>query len=66
MVLWVQKRAGQQGEGSDYLPLLCPCEVPAGVLHPGLWPPSQEICGAFGEGTEELCKDDQRGGEPLL
>jgi len=36
-----QKR-GQQGQGGDCLPLLCPCEVPSGVLSPDLRLPGQE------------------------
>jgi len=61
-----QKRDGQQGEGGDYHPLFCTCEVPAGIPCPSLGPTTQERCGVFGEGAKEGQEDAQRAGATLL
>jgi len=61
-----QKRSDQKGEVSDCPSLVCLHEAPAGILHPGLGPPSQKKWGAFGKGLEEGHKDDQRAGAPIL
>ena len=61
-----QKRGGWQGERSDRLTQLCPCETPSGVLCPRLRPPVQEGCGTVGVHPEEGRGNDQRAGTPLL
>ena len=49
----MKKGDGQQGEGGDCPPLLGSCEVPSGILRPGLGPLVQEGRGALGVGPEE-------------
>jgi len=61
-----QKNTGQQGDGGDYSPLLCPYETLPEVLCAGLRPSAQERCVTTGAGPEEGHKDDQRAGAPLI
>ena len=51
-------RGGQQGEGWEYLPLICPCEASPWVMHPVLGPQTQEGCGDVGMGLEQGHKND--------
>lgn len=61
-----KKLSGQQVEGVDSAPLLCPTETPAGVLRPALRSSTQERHGSAGAGPEEDHKDNQRVRAPLL
>jgi len=69
-VLTVQKvnciLCGQQVEGGDSAPLLCPGAMPPGVLHPGLEPSAQERHGPVGAGPEEGHENNEGAGTPLL
>ena len=65
-ILGSSEEGKKQGERSDCPPLFCPCEVPSGVLHPGLGPSAQERCGAFGKGPEVGHGDGPRAGAPFL
>ena len=62
---WRGGRGGQQEEGGNFPPLLCPWEASSGVLCPSLGSPVEKEYGAVGMGPEEGQKDDQRAGELL-
>ena len=61
-----QEKHGQKVEGGDSAPLPCSGETPPGVLCPALEPSAQERHGAVGVDPEEVHKNDQRDGIPLL
>lgn len=61
-----QKRGGQQGEGTYFVPQLCPYEDSSGVLCSTLRPAAQEGCEAVGESPNEGHESDQKTGAPLL
>lgn len=47
---------GDSRQGGHCPPLLCPCEAPSGVIHPGLGLQAQEGYGAVGTGSEVATK----------
>lgn len=66
LMLWKYTHRGiASREGEVLGSLLCTCEAPSTVLHPGLGPPSQERCGAVGVGSEEGHEDNQKAGALL-
>ena len=60
------KKRDQQVEGGYFAPVLYPGETPPGVLCPALEPSAQDRHGPVAAGPEEVHKNDQRAGTPLL
>lgn len=58
-------RDGQQGEGGDCLPQLCPFEAPPAVLSPALGLPARG-CRGVGTAPQEGCEDDHGAGAAFL
>jgi len=56
----------KRGVNSDSLLLLCPCEIPPGVLCSALGPTAWEEHGPVGMSLEESYEDYHRAGAPLL
>lgn len=54
-----QKQCELQGKGGDFAPLLCPCEIPSGVLSPDLEASTQEEHRPVTEGPEQGHEDDR-------
>jgi len=50
VVPWAASK--EQREGGDCPTLLYLCQIPCGVLHPGLGPPVQKGCGGVALGPE--------------
>jgi len=65
-ILGCINRRESSREREGVVPLLCPCETPSGVLHPGLGPPAQGRCRAVELGPEVDNEDDQQAGPPPL
>ena len=61
-----EEEGGQWVKGEPPPPLLCPSEVPPGVLHPVLGSPVQERLGTAGESPAESYKDDEGTGASLV
>lgn len=59
------KEGWNQGKAGNCPTLLCPYEVPRGVLCPGLGPPAQDRHGAVGADSEDRHEDTQRAGACL-
>ena len=52
----IRRRVASREQGGDCPSLLCPCEAPSGVLHPGLGLATLKRCGAVGTGLEKAMK----------
>jgi len=64
-ILGCINRGVAAGRGRGLSPLLCPCEAPSAVLHPGLGPLIQERQSCW-SASRRGHRDAQRAGAPLL